>query len=325
MGKREVVDIIRKALRSTPAGIPYVGPIYAKYLSDLTDEEMRQLLSQLKDASEAQYGKLMQEMRNEWEVTNEQLQLTVRFLEELLAKDQESSGLTAVIPCGGKAGHMFPFNSGMPKTLFILHTKPILHHILDSLRAEPAVFSRVIILVREFADAIEASVQCYGNYVQCIRTENDVPGALLEIEDKLDGPFLLHYNDILVEDTKWKQVYRRYCNLKESHGVVGMLLCSQHYPLGVGVITEHTDGCLETFQEKPERLAHGYASLGVAIFEPRFLRYVDRNHTSIYREGLKDAHDRGEKLGIYKVTKWCHIHSLYDYFDAQKSYYPEDM
>ena len=162
---------------------------------ELSSEELHSLLNQLKGLSKEQYESLANKLQDIWQTNKEHIQLMTKLLEEEIGKKTEPPKFTAVIPCGGRAGSMYPFSSGMPKTLFVIDTKPMLHHILDSLDKD--IFSRIIILNNEFSAAIESSVEHYKSYVECKRVDKDVPAALFEMKNELRDPFLVHYNHSL--------------------------------------------------------------------------------------------------------------------------------
>lgn len=322
----KIRDIIKKIARSLPSGVPYVGIIYTQYLSQLSSAEQRALLDELNKLSGEQYDGLSEQLRGIWQINREQIELTTKLLAELIPKEPEPRKLVAVIPAGGRAGSMYPLSSAMPKILLIINTKPMLHHILDSLDKNKDIFSRVIILTREFSAAIEAVAEPYQPHVVCKKVKKNVPTALLEMRDELQTPFLLHYNDILMDNVDWNDVSKRYSDLKGKHGVIGMLLCSAYHPLRVGIITEGPPDLVQTFDEKPEHLIGMYANTGVSIFDPVLLRYVRRRDRGIYEDSVKRALEQGrEKLGLYRINRWWHVHSLTDHYDVQKQYYPKEM
>jgi GTP:adenosylcobinamide-phosphate guanylyltransferase len=320
----EIKRILKKLGKSIPAGIPYAGEVYAQYLSELSSEELRFLFRELQALSKEQYENLTKKLQGIVELNVEQFQL-IKLLEEAIEHKYKipAQKFTAIIPTGGRAGSMYPFNSGMPKSLFIVNTKPILHHILDSLNRD--IFSKVIVLTREYSPMIEESLLPYQNFVECIRIDRNVPAALLEIKNKLKSPFLIHYNDILIDEIKWDHVIKHYQFLKERYSVIGMLVCSKYYPLDIGILTEKTADLLESFNEKPDYLIEVYANIGVSIFEPDFLNNIEPADGSIFKESLKRAKDGRKKFGIYKVDRWWHIHDLRNYFDKQFEYYPNEL
>jgi len=321
-----IKGILKKVVASLPAGVPYAGPIYAQYLSQLSSEEQRALFNELTKLSEDQYDALSEQLRGIWQINRAQIELTTKLLEELIAQKPEILKLVAVIPTGGRASSMYPLSLGTPKTLLIINTKPMLHHILDSLEKNKDIFSRVIVLTSEFSATVEAAVEPYRPHVECKKIERNVPAALLEMRDELQAPFLLHYNDVLTDNIDWNDVYKHYIDLKRKHSIIGMLLCSMYYPLRIGVITEGPPRLVQNFEEKPDHLIGMYANTGTSVLDPAFLRHVRRRDRGIYEDSMKRALEQGEeKFGLYQIDKWWHVHSVNDYYDMQKKYYPKEV
>jgi hypothetical protein len=326
-------------LKSLPAMIPTGGKAYAHFQTEVSIDEVKGMIEVLSDLNADQHEKLFSELGNISEVKD-----TLNWLRNLNEKQHEillskfgnmaekfelleiviknkyqeydkpnRSKITVVIPCGGKGGNLFPMTQVMPKCLVIVNNKTLLQHILDSFHKHAHLFDKVIVTTGDYHDAISHKVeQCrLGDFVECRHVQSSsVPHSLRLIRNEIASDrFLLHYNDILISDPKWEQIVDTYELHKKHHKQIGTLLCSQFYPLGIGVISAGHDGLMKDFEEKPDYLAHGkYANIAVAIFETRTIdKYCKDQDTTFFKETIKRMQDHKEPISLQQVEKWFHV------------------
>jgi len=315
-----------KALPKTlPTAIPWAGPVIASHFSRLSSEEQRDILEGLEQINVENFQLLRTELEAVRVINLENARQLREWLEREATR-KKLPQLIAVVPTGGRAGSMYPYSLAMPKSLFIVNTKPMLCHIIDSLDKE--MFPQVLIQTSEFSAAIEACLRVYEPRLRCIRIDQDVPAMLLELKNELRTTFLVHYCDILTVDLNWSSIYARYSELRQKYNIIGAFVGSAYYPLGVGLITENPTrpGLLEKIDEKPEDLIGVFANTAISLFEPSFLDYVKKSDSSIYRESVARAIKKGkERFGVIKIGKWWHIHDVRALFDKQKEYYPKEI
>ena len=298
-------DIIRSVLRSLPAAVPHVGAAYANFLTD-------QQLQEIKDAIERLSEEQKKSLSNDLEFRDK-----FSLLEKILLSPDKSYTmppfkLTVVIPCGGKGGNLFPMTQVMPKCLVFIKERTLLQHIIDPFYQAQDLFEKVIIVTGDYHDAIQLNVQQggFGDFVECRHIGNpSVSAGLMQIAPLIEtDKFLLHYNDILIHEPNWKKVIDTYALQHKYHSQIGTLLCSNYYPLGVGVITEGPQGTLKCFEEKPQHLAPDkLINIAVAIFEKRTIKdYCVASDSTFFRETLDRIKNR-ETLCLHKVDKWHHV------------------
>lgn len=239
--------------------------------------------------------------------------------------------MPVVIPCGGEGSGLFPFSMGMPKTLFPVREKPILHHIIDKLDTD--LFSKVIILAGRF----QPIVDYYVNTLLKPDLEVDIrgtsskhsgttlPGAIASLG--LKTRFMIHFSDIVIEHPftrrDWKKVVGFHRANVDRLKILGTLLTSRKFRLDVGRITQHDEHheLIGNFVEKPEETMTDSVNIAVSIFEPEFLKYITHTDTCLYGGSLKKAMKKHRKFAHYGVKNWLHIQTLSNWHPIQSDYF----
>lgn len=237
-------------------------------------------------------------------------------------------GMPVIVPAAGPATGLSPLSLGMPKILFPVDDRPLLHHIVEKL--DPAVFCSVTILTGPFTRMIEHSVKLLTLQselpVECIRTGEVTIGKAMN-SLALETRFLLHYADIfLKERPNWKDFKQRH-EENESHGALGTLLVSQTYPANVGHIwgDRGNPGRISSLEEKPmETRGLAYVNMAVSVFEAGFMKYVKDEHTSIYGDSVRNAMAI-ERFAYLVHEHWRHIQTIKDWTDVQREFYPREF
>jgi NDP-sugar pyrophosphorylase family protein len=156
--------------------------------------------------------------------------------------------------------------------------------------------------------------------VKYTRVDKQLPVALKEMQASkcLQTPFLIHSCDVLIEEVDWTDVLQEYLKRREQYSVIGMFLCSQIYPLEIGVIREDKRkiGLALKFEEKPKDFYGSYyVHVGVFVLEPEFTKFIDDSDNTLERSSIPRAMGSGrQKFAIYPVGKWHHIHGLEAYY-----------
>lgn len=241
-------------------------------------------------------------------------------LNKTLSIKEKEQKFTVVIPAGGEGGSLFPLNKVMPKCLVTIGRKSMIQHIIDSFLPYKNLFSEIIVITDKYSDAIKENIRQggYGDFVKCREISAAVPKALLKIESKLTNPFVLHYNDIIIEKINWHDVYDHYISKRKQIRQIGMLLCSKYYPINIGVIKEGDVNMLKSFEEKPEHLVGEYlANLGVGVFERELLNYIKDKDKGIFENTIYRVIKANRPILLYRVGKWYHIQDLQSLFYIQ--------
>ncbi len=317
MALDRIRKLIPNVLSSAISIIPVAGQFYSTFRSNINAEEAKQLLLDIKSLNESQKNELLSQII----ATNEALDALTSQLEKLVSRPQAEK-LVVVVPVGGAGGSMFPITSVMPKCLVYVGERTLLQHIINSFIPYPDVFKKVIVISRSFSSAIKENIRQggYGKFVECHPIDKPVPAALSDLKSELEGgPFLLHYNDILIPSIEWDKVYDQYKLFCEWKNSKSMLLCSSYYPIGIGVISEKEPGVLEKFEEKPYHMqSSSLANMGVAIFDPILFKYIRGSDGGIFEDSFKRLIDDGAMISLFRINEWEHVHELKDLYSAQK-------
>ena len=302
-------EILYKIVDYSPTAIPYAGNIYAQFLASEATEDLKALLNELKTLS--------QEERKSLDTTNSELTKIQEAINQLISSKGTKEKLTVVLPAGGEGGSLFPVTQVMPKCLVIVGNKSMIQHIIDPFYHHPDLFDKVIVMTGKYSKAIEENIKQgnYGDFVECKNISGKtLPDALLKLKDHLPKkPFLIHYNDVLIEDCDWNHIHNRYFEYQERCKHIGMLLCSRYYPfpLGIGVIKEGKTDRLLSFTEKPKQLVgDNLANLAVAIFEPEFFNYMEADHRGLFEDTIGSVIAAKRTISLYRIEKWHHVQDL---------------
>lgn len=309
-------------LRAVPVAIPYAGHALSHYLSEQQIRDLSELVLELRKLNDAQHSELIYALGD--------LGQKFQALEEILLASSDTpcdSKITVIVPCGGSGGSLFPMTQVMPKSLVLIDRKPIIQHIIDALALHQDIFAKVIVTTGAYHSAIETSLAQggYGDFVSCVnQNTRSVPHSLLEIEPKIEtSRFLLHYNDILLPNIEWPLIDETYKLNKRHYDQIGTLLCSNYYPLFIGIISEGKPGLLGDFEEKPERFPNDrLANTAVSIFDKKMIqKYCRAEDNSLFVETIRRIKESNENVCLQRIDQWFHVqdwNSLYRLQHEQK-------
>lgn len=314
MNTNKIKEILKEIAKSSLTAVPYGGKIISQILADKETKEIKDILQGIQSLSQKEISEL--------KIANEELEKIKGEIEKILEEKHSKSKITVIIPVGGDGGSLFPITSVMPKCLVTVGHKSMLQHIIDSFCSYKDIFKRIIVITGKYSDAIIENVRqgSYEDFVECKKMDAPtLPAAIKELKYEIgEAPFLLHYNDVLIEDINWGLVYNRYVENSKRPKHIGMLLCSRYYPIGIGVIHEGDYEVLETFEEKPQYLVGvALANLAVAIFEPEFLTFIEKDHKGIFESTIQKVIDSKEIITLHKVGKWHHVQDLKALYNLQ--------
>ncbi len=311
MNEQNKVKLVR-LLQSLPAAVPYAGDVYNAYLNAAELQKFDLTLEEIKTAIRNHNEELMSGMG---ELTERFLQLSIMIERE--SPSVKKSKLTVVIPCGGLGGNLFPMTQVMPKVLVLIKNKSLLQHIIDSFYCKyQEYFEKIIVVTGKYHDAISYNIKQggYGDFVECYHAGKENPSVseiLIDLvrTSRVTDRFVLHYNDILIPNLDWGHVVETYVSQKKFLKQIGMLLCSNYYPLGIGVITGGEPNLLGEFVEKPQDLAADLlANTAVGIFEKSVIdKYCESNDKSFFCEPITRIKNSKENIYLHRVGTWFHV------------------
>lgn len=233
-------------------------------------------------------------------------------------------GIPVIIPAAGIASGLYPISVGMPKLLFPVGTKPILHHIIGKI--DTKMFSKAIVLTSRFSEMIEYYVSILESNipVECRRTAGKLPIMLKKL--RLNTTFMLHYSDIILEGrVNWRRFIEYHKFMRRTEGVIGTLMVSRQYNIPVGRVIVNAEGIIRRFAEKPHQTLGGYVNVAVSIFEPEFLTYIKAGDILLYGDCIPRAMKARKKFAIFEHGTWRHIQTVTDWYEVQKKHFSADM
>lgn len=187
---------------------------------------------------------------------------------------------TAVVLTAGRGTRMMPLTADRPKPLIPVAGQPILERILRGLAH--AGITRAILVTGYLGSMIEAY---FGDGARVgltlhYRTQdppNGTAGAVLQVEDLCgDGPFLLHWGDILVSPSNYPAILAQYAESVPPPACVLGMNCMADPCAGAAVYRE--EGRVTRIVEKPApgTSTTRWNNAGVMVHGPEVWTYLHR-------------------------------------------------
>jgi NDP-sugar pyrophosphorylase family protein len=229
--------------------------------------------------------------------------------------------MRAVILAGGKGTRLAPYTTVLPKPLMPIGDMPILEVVLRQLKA--AGITRVTIAVGYLAELLQAFCGDGSRLgLDIDYSFEDKPlgtvGPLTKIKD-LDDTFLMMNGDVLTTMDYGALIETH----KRSGAVTTIATHEREVRIDFGVLETNSEGRLVEYIEKPTK--HFHVSMGVYVFEPEVLRFLEPNHYLDFPDLVKTLISREEAVSSYPFAGyWLDIGRHDDYataieeFDARR-------
>ncbi len=227
--------------------------------------------------------------------------------------------MKAVILAGGYATRLRPISYALPKLLFPILGKPMIHWTLDLLRKHGV--DEVVLAVNYLAESLQAAVgQNYRGIRIKYSHENQPLGTAGPIKlashaIHLKDTFIAMNGDVIAEIDLTKMLTQH----DMSNAAVTDALHQVHDPSRFGVVQLTSAWRIRRFVEKPslrEAPSH-MVNAGVYMIEPSVLRMISSGHkVSLEREIFPILAERRKLIGFPFKGHWFDIGSLSDYRKA---------
>lgn len=214
----------------------------------------------------------------------------------------------AVILAGGKGIQMRPLTYEMPKAMIPVHGKPILQHIIESLRENRITDITIFyghlgkLIQDHFSDGLKFGVNI--SYVK-EKEQAGTGGSLRQLKDRFSDAFILIYGDILAEID-----YIDFIEFHKSHNGLGSVaLTSLEDPSEFGVVGLHGSKIV-SFQEKPKEgpIKSRLVSAGIYILEPEVINYIPKKgYVSLEQDVFPDIVDKSKLFGYPFEGQWFDV------------------
>lgn len=207
--------------------------------------------------------------------------------------------MQAIILCGGTARRMLPITEKRPKVLVPLMNKPLLERTIEWL---PESIEEVFITINYRSDDIKAWVTAnkkkYDKHLEVVIEDRKLgtAGAIKNVEDKLEGDFLVVSGDVVSSLDVGKLVSFH----TEKKADLSIALYSVPNPSDYGIVGLEKDGRVNRFTEKPkpDLTFSTLANTGIYVSNNKMLEFVPRlSYYDISSELLPYILKRG--FGVY--------------------------
>jgi mannose-1-phosphate guanylyltransferase len=222
--------------------------------------------------------------------------------------------MKAVLLVGGVGTRLRPLTYRVPKPLVRVMGKPLMMHVIDSL---PDEVDETIVPVGYKRDIMEDYIRKNPPRRKITIVEEKQPmgtgGAVKNVEDYIDGPFLVINGDSIssLDMDEFVDYHRR----KKAFATIS--LWEVEDPTPFGVVDLDADGRIHRFQEKPKR-EEAFSRLinaGAYALEYEVLDYIRDGFVSMEREVFPRIVDRG-MYGLRFEGHWVDCGTRENLLDA---------
>lgn len=214
----------------------------------------------------------------------------------------------ALILAGGQGVKMRPFTYEMPKPMIPVKGRPILQHIIKSIR-DAGITDVIIVIDKQLGGNIQKFFGDGSNFGVNItyiveKERAGTAGAIRLAKDKLTEPFLLYYSDVLAEiDLLAFMEFH-----KSASSVMSAALNATDKFSDYGVVKLQGNTIVD-FVEKPRKNdTFGLVNAGIFLAEPEIFDYLPaKTPASLENEVLPQLARRGQLSGYPFSGKWFDI------------------
>ena len=225
--------------------------------------------------------------------------------------------MKAVVLAGGKGARLAPYTTILPKPLMPIGDMPILEVML--LQMKNAGIEHVVLTVGHlsellrsfFKDGSQFGINITYSYESCpLGTAG--PIALV---DGLDETFLVSNGDVLTTLNLSDLIAFH----REQKAIATIAAHHRQSKIDLGVIQKNGDHLITGYIEKP--VYDFMVSMGIYVFEPAVLNYIDRNQYLDIPDLIKKLIAAGERIVEYEFNGyWEDLGRPDDYARASRDF-----
>lgn len=230
-----------------------------------------------------------------------------------MTEEVSSMPKQAVILCAGFATRLRPLTAKVPKALLPVFGKPLLWHIIHSLKDHG--FKEFFINLHHFPDAIK---NCLGGgsklgvkiEYSCEKEILGTAGGLKTFEKDLDDAFLVNYGD-LFSKFDYSKFSKFYLAKKPCLGV--QVIGPTDHPFDSDLVETDKENRFIKIHKKPHQsLPAAHSSMfGIYLFSKRILNYIPENqYYEIDHHLLPSVLERGEGYFGYGLREGEYVHDI---------------
>jgi NDP-sugar pyrophosphorylase family protein len=223
----------------------------------------------------------------------------------------------ALILAGGRGTRLAPFTTSFPKPLVPVGDRPILHHLIDSLREAGCV--DIVLSVNYLASLIEAYFgdgNSFGVRIRYARETQPLGTAgPIALASELDSSFLVLNGDTL-SDIDFARLFREHV---ESGELATLVSYRRDVPITLGVIVTDERGRLSEYREKP--ILSYEVSTGVYAMSSGVRRFIADGERLDMPDLMLRLKAAGVAPRIYRHEgTWLDVGRVEDYETAQRQW-----
>lgn len=211
--------------------------------------------------------------------------------------------MKAVIPCALKEEQLFPFSETLPTALMPVMGKPIIDHLIESLRSTGV--DEVLVVANHKEDEIREKFKTDPDVQVVHQEETDGTGSAVQAVGELDEEFFVVNGDVIVSERDLENLKRKFRNTDPE---VSMLAAGENKPEKFGVLSITNDE-VTSIDEKPEEPDNSLVNTGIYIFKPDLfdvLENLDEDETSLV-DAVRRMADREEATFELVEDYWVDI------------------
>jgi len=227
--------------------------------------------------------------------------------------------MKAVILAGGKGTRLAPYTTVFPKPLVPIGERPILEIIIRQLVRQG--IGDIVLSVGHLGALIEAYFQnghrnIPGLQLSYYREPSPLGTAgPLALIPGLDETFLVMNGDVLTT-----MAYAPLCEFhRANRAALTVATRRKEVQVDLGVLETNGGNEVTAYHEKP--LYSFDVSMGIYVYEPRVLQYIQKGAHLDFPDLVLRLLDRGEKVvGFHSDDYWLDIGRREDYELAQREF-----
>ncbi len=225
--------------------------------------------------------------------------------------------MKAVVLAGGKGTRLSPYTTILPKPLMPIGDMPILEVML--LQMKQAGIGHVVLTVGHLSELLRAFFKDGSDFGLTISYsyEQQPLGTAgpIALVDGLNDTFLVSNGDVLTT-LDLRDLIRFH---KEQKAIATIAAHHRQSKIDLGVIQRDGDYRITGYIEKPTY--DFMVSMGIYVFEPAVLSYIDRNQYLDFPDLVKKLIVAGERVVGYEFNGyWEDLGRPDDYARASKDF-----
>jgi len=233
--------------------------------------------------------------------------------------------MKAVVLAAGEGIRLHPLTLTRPKHLIPIGGKPLLEHLLTSVKT--ADFEEVLIVIHYMGENIReffGDGSKFGLQLQYV-LQKEMKGtadAIATIEPYVENDFLLIYGDLLITSNVIKQVFHSH---EKEKPTTTMAVVPVKHPENYGIIQLDGSSVQEIFEKPCGGAPTNLANAGIYIFSTEIFRKI--RQTSLSSRGELEITDSlrlllNEKQSVVAVQipseEWLDVGRPWDLFEANE-------